>query len=283
MEQMRSGGRFKLIKDRFKQLQKGPLRSLVAAVGTLQQSVKHRSAVSIYVDRDGDWHNRRRELTLVSPELNVDSMDRVRAAAMDLWCYDCELRHGDTVIDIGAGIGDDAVVFSKLVGERGQVVAIEAHPQTYRCLLKTIAANRLGNVIAINAAISDTDGYLAISDGPNFLSNSTQAGAGAIKVRSRKLDELVSELGLRAPDLVKMNIEGAETAALRGMMNLLGTTPHVIVSCHDFKSDRGDGAEFRTFEDVKTILRESGFQLRGRGEDPRPELRYYVYGSKNAA
>ena len=253
---------------------------MVAFVGTMQQSIKHCSPVAIYVDRDGDWHNRRRHLTLVSPELNVASWSAVRTTVMDLWCYDYHLREGDTVVDIGAGIGDDAIMFSRLVGEKGQVVAIEAHPHTYRCLLKTIAANQLDNVIAVNAAVSDADGHLAISDGQNFLSNSTHAETGSIKIRSRKLDALMKELGFRAPDLIKMNIEGAETAALRGMSEILTTTPHVVVSCHDFKADRGEDPTFRTHESVTAILLDSGFRLRDRKDDSRPEVRYYVYGSK---
>ncbi|OHB44725.1 MAG: hypothetical protein A2178_01725 [Planctomycetes bacterium GWC2_49_10] len=272
--------RIRLIKERFKRLQKGPLRRLVAIVGTIQQSFKFLSPVLIYADQEGDWHNCRRGVTFVSPELNVASWKAVQAAVMDFWCYNYDLQSGDTVIDVGAGIGDDAVAFSRLVGKNGRVIAIEAHPYTYRCLLKTIEANRLENVIAINAAVSDKEGHITISDGENYLSNSIHAGMGTVRVQARTLENILKQTGSSRVDLIKMNIEGAETAALEGMKEILDTTPNVVVSCHDFKADRGESAEFRTYESVYQILINSGFQLRGREKDPRPEVRYYLYGAK---
>lgn len=268
------------VKERFKQLQKGPLRRLVAVVGTIQQSLKHRAPVLIYVDGDGDWHNCRREIALVSPELNVASWNEVRSAALDYWCHSYEPRLGDTVVDIGAGIGDDAVAFSRLVGSTGRVIAIEAHPKTYRCLLKTIKANRIDNVIPVNAAVSEHEGHIAISDGEHYLSNSLHDGRGAVNVRACTLNAILTETGSSHVDLIKMNIEGAETAALKGMKGILDAIPHVVVSCHDFKADRGESLEFRTNDAVRRIMTESGFNLQSRETDPRAEVRFYIYGSR---
>ena len=280
MKQKGCGVRIRLFKERFKRLQRGPFRWLVAIVGTIQQSIKFRAPILIYVDKEGDWHNCRREIVLVSPELSVASWSEVQSAVIDYWCHSYKLQLGDTVVDIGAGIGDDAVAFSRLVGKNGRVIAIEAHPHTYRCLLKTIQANRLDNVIAVNAAVSDSEGHIAISDGDNYLSNSIHAGMGAVRVRARTLENILKQTGSLKADLIKMNIEGAETTALLGMVGILNVTPHVVVSCHDFKADRGESSEFRTYESVYQLLINSGFQLRGRKEDPRPEVRYYLYGTK---
>ena len=256
------------------------MRGLVAIVGTIQQSIKHISPILIYLDKEGDWHNCRPEIALVSPELSVASWKEVQSAANDYWCHFYQPQQGDTIVDIGAGIGDDAVAFSRLVGKNGRVIAIEAHPNTYRCLLKTIKANRLDNVIAVNAAVADVEGYITISDGENYLSNSIHAGMGTIRVKACTLENILKQTGSSRVDLIKMNIEGAETAALKGMKGILLTTPHVVVSCHDFKADRGESPELRTYESVYQILKNSGFQLRGREEDPRPEVRYYLYGEK---
>jgi FkbM family methyltransferase len=112
----------------------------------------------------------------VSSELNVDSWHQVETRVSDFWCHGYRPQLGDTVIDIGAGIGDDALAFSRLVGESGRIIAIEAHPRTYRSLVKTIQANRLTNVIAANAAVSDLEGFIYISNEDNLLSNITQTG-----------------------------------------------------------------------------------------------------------
>jgi hypothetical protein len=78
-----------------------------------------------------------------------------------------------------------------------------------------------------------------------------------------------------------MNIEGAETSALRGMAETLRVTPHVVVSCHDFIADNhgGDPSQ-RTYNDVNRILRDAGYVMRPRREDIREEMSYYVYGGK---
>jgi FkbM family methyltransferase len=275
--------RIRLVKERFKRLQKGPLRGLVAIVGTIQQSIKHLSPILIYLDKEGDWHNCRSDIALISPELSVASWKEIQSAVNDFWCHDYQPQLGDTIVDIGAGIGDDAVAFSRLVGKNGRVIAIEAHPHTYRCLVKTIKANRLDNVIAVNAAVADREGYITISDGENYLSNNIHAGMGTVKVQARTLANILKQTDSSRVDLIKMNIEGAETAALEGMTEILRTLPHVVVSCHDFKADRGESTEFRTYESVYQLLNSSGFQLLGREEDPRPEVRYFLYGEKSTA
>ena len=184
------------------------------------------------------------------------------------------------MIDIGAGIGDDAIVFSQLVGAFGRVIAIEAHPHTYRCLVKTIQENKLRNVIAVNAAVSDSEGFINISSGDNFLSNSTQTGQRSIRVQARTLGSIIKETDSERIDLIKINIEGAETSALIGMSRVLEAVPHVVVSCHDFKANRGEGDAFRTYDNVYKVLAASKYQLSNRPSDPRPEVPYYIYGQK---
>jgi hypothetical protein len=77
-----------------------------------------------------------------------------------------------------------------------------------------------------------------------------------------------------------MNIEGAETSALMGMRRVLETTPHVVVSCHDFNANRGDGEVFRIYDDVFKIITASNYNLSNRHKDPRPEVPYYLYAKK---
>ena len=264
-----------------KSCQKGPFAPVVAALASIEQSFKHRSVVRIYIDKDGDWHNHRREATFVSTGLHALSLNAVKDAALDQWCYDYMLKEGDVVVDIGAGIGDDAVIFSKLVGPKGRVIAIEAHPRTFRCLLKTIESNSLSNVVAINVAVSDQDGEVGMTDGESYQSSSMVTGGHAFQITTRRLDDILSELGILSPTLVKMNIEGAETSALLGMNEILRVVTHIVVSCHDFIADGGGEPAMRTYNDVKNILEYSGFSLRPVREDSRPWFPYYLYGVKS--
>ena len=53
----------------------------------------------------------------------------------------------------GMGIGTEIIFFSKLVGKFGKVYALEANPNVFKLLLKTIEINNLQNVIPINLAV----------------------------------------------------------------------------------------------------------------------------------
>ena len=234
--------------------------------------------IYIYIDKDGDWHNCRHNVTFVSPELNVSSYAAVLASTVDLWCYKYSLKSGDVVIDIGAGIGDDVVAFSRLVSEEGHVIAVEAHPVTFRCLLKTIKANKLKNVTAINVAVMDQEMDVHISDGEDYLANSITDNYGGILVRGCALDKILDEISVAMPNLIKMNIEGSETAALRGMPKTLQHSSNVVISCHDFVAENHGGDYcLRTSADVIKLLHEAGYKVSRRSDSFREEIRDYVY------
>ena len=264
-----------------KSWQNGSFAPIVAVLASIEQSLKHRSLVKIYVDEDGDWYNCRREATFVATELHALSYQAVEGLVRDQWCYDYELKNGDVVIDIGAGIGDDAVIFSRLVGPTGCVVAIEAHPRTYRCLQKTVELNGLNNVITLNVAVNDSNGVIGIGDGLSYQSSSIISGTPVVQVESKRLDDILETVGVKNIGLVKINIEGAETAALRGMTETLREHPHIVVSCHDFIADDGGDPSLKTFDDVKKSLLQAGYHLRAPRRDARPWYGYYVYGSKD--
>ena len=56
-----------------------------------------------------------------------------------LWGY--KPRNGDVVMDIGAGVGEEVLMFSREVGELGKVICVQGHPRTYSCLEKLIKYN----------------------------------------------------------------------------------------------------------------------------------------------
>lgn len=231
------------------------------------------------VDSDGRWINRQPGMTIVSPDLHTSHQYQLRSAVRETWCHDYIPREGDLVIDVGAGIGEEAVVFSEMVGASGRVVSIEAHPRTFACLEQTIARSRLSNVTPVHCAISDRDAVVRISDDEDHLGN-TLLEEGGIEVPGRSLDSLARELGIDKVGLLKMNIEGAERTAIRGMGAIAPAIGHVAISCHDFVADRGGGDFFRTRDAVSSALVEYGFSLDPRREAERPWLRDIVYATR---
>jgi FkbM family methyltransferase len=230
-------------------------------------------------DKDGAWRHRYRQGVIVSPTPVGPSWKNADRATVDVFLHSYTPQDGDVVFDIGAGWGTEVPTFSRLVGPTGRVVAVEAHPWTCDLLRRTVTANRLENVTVVQAAVSDQPGELSISDLEN-ISNTVMNGADGHVVEAVTIDGLAKRVGVDRIDLLKMNIEGAERLALRGMVGTAPRVRHVVISCHDFRADRGHGDVFRTRAEVAETLAEMGFELSFRMDDPRPWVRDSVYGAR---
>jgi FkbM family methyltransferase len=225
----------------------------------------------------GGWIERDREFVLYNTTPYASPFSKVLDRIRDLWEYDYRIKSGDIVVDLGAGVGDEALAFSHAVGPTGRVIAIEAHPDTYRRLASVVAANKLRNVTTLQLAVSDSDGSAFLTDRQNHLANKMERG-GAIRVKTRSLDSLLHEEGIASVDLVKVNIEGAEIAALQGAPLTLQIAKNWAIECHDFLAETSDDP-LRTSEPVIALLKQSGLQLRFRHEETGSK-QYYVYASR---
>ncbi len=237
---------------------------------------------SFSVDHAGRWVNQQSEATVVSPIIHTTTYPAFRNWVIEHWCHAAMPGPGDTVIDVGAGVGEEAIVFSHMVGPTGKVIAIEAHPGTFRCLEETIRRSGLANVVPLGVAVGDREGTARISGSDNFLTNSIVVGRDRddmVDVPLRTLDAVADELGLGEVALLKMNIEGAETAAIAGMARLAARTRAVVISCHDFLADRGDDAALRTREPVRELLTAQGFAVTTRTGHAEDWVRDNLYGA----
>jgi FkbM family methyltransferase len=233
---------------------------------------------SFAIDGKGRWVNRQPEATFVSPTLHTTRFAAARQWVLDHWTWGYCPKRGDTVIDVGAGIGEETVVFSQLVGEQGRVISIEAHPQTYSCLRKTIELSGLTNVTPLCCALADKDGELFISDAEFHLGNSVIGQSAGTRVPARSFDSLARELGLDDVGLIKMNIEGAEKLAVEGIAATAPNIRNLVISCHDFLVDSyGAGPEMRTKSHVRGKLESEGFSISTRPDAPEPWVRDYLY------
>jgi FkbM family methyltransferase len=235
--------------------------------------------------QDGVWIHSWGDEKLPHPTVGGASpSDIFTAEVRDVFLYAYTPAPGDVVVDVGAGVGDSTLLFSKLVGDQGRVIAIEAHPRSYRALARLCDLNGLTNVTPLHAAAAETNGEVAITDLEDYMLNTVvdlSKEAPRVAVRARRLDDIAGDLGLGTIDLLKMNIEGAERAALEGMGELIDRTRHVCIGCHDFLADRGGAEQMRTRVFVCDFLSGRGFQISTRADDPtQPCLRDYVYGAR---
>lgn len=133
------------------------------------------------------------------------------------------LNEGSVVIDAGACIGDQTVMYSQMVGATGHVYAFEPHPVSYQALVKNTA--RLNNVTTFPYGLSDVADVTHLNTTPNlgasFIGlNPAHWPQELIGVKA--LDEILLPRLSRC-DLIHLDAEGFETKILRGAKALIQT------------------------------------------------------------
>jgi FkbM family methyltransferase len=147
------------------------------------------------------------------------------------------LRPGMTFVDVGANEGCYALLAAQLVGPEGQVIAIEPSPREIARLQRNLALNGLDRVTVSKVAILESEGraVLRIADathaGQNTFGDFIYSGVGILEeteVVATTLDSLLEALGVQRVDFVKIDVEGAERAVLRGSTRLLESDRPII-------------------------------------------------------
>jgi len=151
------------------------------------------------------------------------SLDPVclRVSEYDQYCHPSIDFEGCKVLfDIGAWTGDTAIKFAKLIDQNGKIVAFEPTPHSMADLCKNIHDEGLENkVIPVAAGVSDRNGYAWIQLSQLSSSNCISS-TGSLLVNITTIDDFCNEVKM-VPNLIKMDIEGSEMAALRGAKNTI--------------------------------------------------------------
>jgi FkbM family methyltransferase len=149
------------------------------------------------------------------------------------------LKPGMTAYDIGANVGFTAMLAAKCVGPDGRVVCFEPLADPVRQILHNARLNGFPFVEAHQIALAGADGETEF-----FVSEEStwgrlsQAGpapqqSGVIRVPTRRLDSFAPDKGLPPPQVIKMDVEGAEASVIAGARNLLGASrPILIIELH---------------------------------------------------
>lgn len=139
----------------------------------------------------------------------------------------------DIVWDIGAHAGFFTLACAPRCRE---VVACEPLASNLAFLARHVAINRLANVRIVDAALTDVAGA-RVSFGGSSSSYQNRIGgedaqASGQTVRTETVDHLV-QAGLPPPSIVKMDVEGAEAAVLRGALSTIARhRPRLMVAVH---------------------------------------------------
>jgi FkbM family methyltransferase len=135
------------------------------------------------------------------------------------------LKEGDIFVDIGANIGYYLLHGSYLVGNTGMVFGFEPIPKNFEYCKKNVKLNHLKNVVLYKNALwnEKTEKKMISPEGLPGNSQILISGDGIV-VNCITLDSM--EI---CPDLIKMDIEGAEPFALQGMRKTITTCKPKLV------------------------------------------------------
>ena len=165
--------------------------------------------------------------------------------------------NGDVVVDLGAGYGEEAVWLSQHA-PAARYYGMETQPVIFECLSNTYHGLGKG-FCAFPHAIADAKEFKARSQ--FSYSSSSQQREGYIYVPTLTWKAFCEHNKITRIDLLKMNIEGAEKEFINSVHDFSAIS-RMVVSCHDFRANRGDGEHFRTKKIVVEKLRQDGYQIK---------------------
>ncbi len=166
------------------------------------------------------------------------------------------LSPGDVFLDVGANVGFFSLLGATLVGPSGKVIAFEPVSENAQLLLRNLALNRVTNVQLVEAAVADRAGTASFEDGQS--PSQGRLGTGSRSVPVVTLDGLLASGAIPAPQVIKMDIEGAESLALSGARGLLAThKPKLFLSTHGYQQ-QAQCLEFLHALGYTTVLRRDG-------------------------
>lgn len=141
---------------------------------------------------------------------------------------------GDRVFDVGANVGWHALHLAH-ANPTGNVYAFEPVPATYARLEANVALNDRANVATFPFGLAEREETLtmyldeSMPVGASAVDHAAEGQAVPVECRVRSLDAVAAELAVQ-PDVVKIDVEGAELLVLNGAAGTLSSA-HPAVFC----------------------------------------------------
>jgi FkbM family methyltransferase len=151
------------------------------------------------------------------------------------------VRPGDIVYDIGANVGLFSIILAGWIGDAGWLYAIEPNPVCVSFLSANFARAGARRFTILPLAVSDRQCECAFT--VNYATTFVGAGSDSamsvpktghqIRVDADTLDAIVAAWDFRPPNLIKIDIEGAEEIAIDGMMDTIARhRPTLLIELH---------------------------------------------------
>jgi len=147
-----------------------------------------------------------------------------------------EVKAAHCLWDIGANWGFYCLLASRHRPAGARIFAFEAHPRTARQLRAQVRVNAISGAQVLHAAIGDREGTIEFTDSGGSqvqkLAALAEPGSRTIRVPMWTIDAACARLGA-TPDLVKIDVEGAEVGVVRGGLETLRRHhPTLLIEVH---------------------------------------------------
>lgn len=149
------------------------------------------------------------------------------------------VRPGMMVWDIGANAGFYSIAFSRLVGSDGRVYAFEPFAENALNILAHVRLNNLENTFLVQAALGETTSLSGFHIGSHNQVGHLSEHDRSYIVPTYTVDAFLMQYPDARPDLLKIDVEGAEAGLLRGATELLRhSAPKILLALHGVDQSR---------------------------------------------
>ncbi len=168
-----------------------------------------------------------------------------------------DYKPGETVVECGAYLGYYSMKASEIVGETGRVISIEPINENRRILRANVSANDIKNITIVPKGIWNAPLEMQISRERRqraSLVDNVVKDVEQHTISCDSIDNILHDLKIDSIDFIRIQVNGAELEALKGMKRTLPRTKRILVSAL-YKRD-GKYA----YNTVETILSGNGFR-----------------------
>jgi FkbM family methyltransferase len=182
------------------------------------------------------------------------------------------LQPGMIVFDVGAYIGELTLLFSKFVGEHGQVHAFEASARNFEKLKIVCQLSRRKNIVLNHLVLSEREGvakvyvyddahssWCSLADRRLEDYGITVKPVGVEYVESMTIDAYCDKTGIDRIDLLKIDVEGAEYQVLLGARRMLERR---AIRCCVFEFGQTTFDMGNNPDEIEVYLTQMGYQIK---------------------